>query len=141
MELLQAMQQRQAVGLHGAGVASRECPHLTGCSINPCLQSLLGFLDLEKKKAGRYKSAIWKRVRLARCLSVFQLLHLLQRLLETLQTGPQVHRDQLSDAFSVVIDDVPRGAAVVIAVQRGGTLQAHGEVAGLAEEPELLARV
>lgn len=78
---------------------------------------------------------------MARRLSVFQLLHLLQRLLETLQTGPQMHRDQLSDAVSVVIDDVLRGAAAVIAVQRGGTLQAHGEVAGLAEEPELLARV
>lgn len=80
-------------------------------------------------------------MRLARCLLVFQLLHLLQRLLETLQTGPQVHRDQLSDAVSMVIDDVPRRAAAVIAVQRGGTLQAHGEVAGLAEEPELLAWV
>lgn len=52
-----------------------------------------------------------------------------------------MHRDQLSDAVSVAIDDVPRGAAAVVAVQRGGTLQAHGEVAGLAEEPELLARV
>lgn len=82
-----------------------------------------------------------KEWRLARCVPVFRLLHLLQRLLETLQTGPQVHRDQLSDAVSVVIDDVPRGAAAVVAVQRGGTLQAHGEVAGLAEEPELLARV
>lgn len=80
-------------------------------------------------------------MRLARCLSVFQLLHLLQRLLETLQTGPQVHRDQLSDAVSVVIDDVPRGAAAVVAVQRGGTLQTHGEVTRLAEEPELLPRV
>lgn len=41
----------------------------------------------------------------------------------------------------MAIDDVLRGAAAVVAVQRGGALQADGEVAGLAEEPELLARV
>lgn len=49
--------------------------------------------------------------------------------------------DQLPDAVSMAMDDVARGAAVVVAVQRGGALQADGPVAGLAEEPELLARV
>ncbi len=41
----------------------------------------------------------------------------------------------------MVIDNIPCGAAAVVAVQRGGTLQADGQVAGLAEEPELLAGV
>lgn len=49
--------------------------------------------------------------------------------------------DQLPDAVSVAMDDVARGTAVVVAVQRGGALQADGQVTGLAEEPELLARV
>lgn len=68
-------------------------------------------------------------------------MHLLQRVSQLLQTRPQVQRDQLPDAVSVAVDDVLRGAAAVVAVQRGGALQADGEVAGLAEEPQLLARM
>lgn len=68
-------------------------------------------------------------------------MHLLQRVGQPLQTRPQAQRDQLSDSVAVAIDDVPRGAAAVVAVQRGGALQADGEVARLAEEAELLARV
>lgn len=41
----------------------------------------------------------------------------------------------------MVIDDIPRGAAAVVAVQSGGALQADGQVARLAEETQLLARV
>lgn len=41
----------------------------------------------------------------------------------------------------MTIDNIACGAAAVVAVQRGGTLQADGQVAGLAEEPELLAGV
>ena len=41
----------------------------------------------------------------------------------------------------MAMDDVACGAAVMVAVQRGGALQAHGQVTGLAEEPQLLARV
>lgn len=58
-----------------------------------------------------------------------------------LQARSQTHRDQLSDAVSVTINNIPSGAAVVVAVQRGRTLQADGQVAGLAEEAELLAGV
>lgn len=68
-------------------------------------------------------------------------MHLIQRVSQLLQTRAEVQRDQLSDAVSVAIDDVLRGAAAVVAVQRGGALQADGEVAGLTEEPKLLARV
>lgn len=41
----------------------------------------------------------------------------------------------------MTIDNIPGGAAAVVAVQCGGTLQADGQVAGLTEEPELLAGV
>lgn len=41
----------------------------------------------------------------------------------------------------MAIDDITGGAAAVVTVQRGGTLQADGEVAGLTEESELLAVV
>lgn len=41
----------------------------------------------------------------------------------------------------MTIYNVARGAAAVVAVQHGRTLQADGQVAGLAEEPELLAGV
>lgn len=58
-----------------------------------------------------------------------------------LQARTQTHRDQLSDAVSVTINNIPSGAAVVVAVQRGRTLQADRQVTGLAEESELLARV
>lgn len=71
----------------------------------------------------------------------FRLSHLLQRVLQTLQVGPQAPTDQLSDAVPMAMDDVARGAAVVVAVQRGGALQADGQVTGLAEEAELLAWV
>lgn len=67
--------------------------------------------------------------------------HLLQRLLQAVQARSQAHADQLSDAVSMVIDDIPRGAAAVVAVQGGGALQADGQVARLAEEAQLLARV
>lgn len=41
----------------------------------------------------------------------------------------------------MTINNITGGAAAVVAVQRGGTLQADGQVAGLAEEAELLSRV
>lgn len=69
------------------------------------------------------------------------MLNLLQGLLQKLQAWLQARRDQLSDAVSVAVDDIVGGAAAVVAVQRGGTLQADGQVAGLTEEPELLAGV
>lgn len=49
-ELLQAMQQRQAVGFHGAGVASCKRPHLVRGCIHPCLQSLLGYFHLKQSE-------------------------------------------------------------------------------------------
>lgn len=69
------------------------------------------------------------------------MLHLLQGLLQPLQARPQATKDQLSHAVSVAIHGITRGAAVVVAVQRGSALQAHGQVAGLTEEPQLLAGV
>ena len=39
----------------------------------------------------------------------------------------------------MAIDNISGGAAAVVAVQRGSTLQADGQVAGLTEQPELLA--
>lgn len=71
----------------------------------------------------------------------FRLSHLLQRVFQTLQVGRQAPPDQLSDAVPMAMDDVARGTAVVVAVQRGRALQADGQVTGLAEEPQLLARV
>lgn len=41
----------------------------------------------------------------------------------------------------MAIDDITCGAAAVVPVQSGGTLQADGQVAGLTEKPELLSRV
>lgn len=70
-----------------------------------------------------------------------RLSHLLQRGLQAPQVGPQVPTDQLPDAVPMAMDHVTCGAAVVVAVQRGGTVQTDGQVTWLAEEPELLARV
>lgn len=58
-----------------------------------------------------------------------------------LQVRSKAHRDQLPDAVSMAIDDVTGGAAAVVTVQHCGTFYADGQVTGLAEEPELLARV
>lgn len=58
-----------------------------------------------------------------------------------LQARSEAHRDQFPDAVSMTIDDIACGAAAVVTVQHCGTLQTNGQVAGLAEEPELLARV
>ena len=69
------------------------------------------------------------------------LLHLQHGVLQALHARSQAHRDQLSDAVSMAIDHILSGAASVVSVQRGGTLQTDGEVAGLAEEPQLLTRV
>lgn len=52
-----------------------------------------------------------------------------------------MHVNQLSDAVPMAIDNIACGAAAVVAVQRGGTLQADGQVAGLTEKPQLLSRV
>lgn len=41
----------------------------------------------------------------------------------------------------MTIDDVARGATAVVTVERGSTLHADGQVAGLTEEPEFLSRV
>ena len=46
-EFLQTTQQRQAVGLHSAGVASCKRPDLIGCCLHPYLQSLLGSFHLQ----------------------------------------------------------------------------------------------
>lgn len=46
VEVLQAVQQRQAVRFHSTGITSRKCSHLIGCCIHPRLQSLLGFFHL-----------------------------------------------------------------------------------------------
>lgn len=134
MKLLQAVQQRQAVGFHGTGVTSCEYSHLIGGCIHPCLQSLLGFLHLQEKSRG-------KSLYFGPDVSKLRLPHLLQRGLQATQVGPQVPADQLPDAVPMAMDHVARGAAVVVAVQRGGTVQTHGQVTWLAEEPELLARV
>lgn len=70
-----------------------------------------------------------------------ETVHLLQRPLKLLQPGSYSYSDQFSDAVSVLVDDIMCGAAAVVTVQRGGTVQADGQVAGLTEEPQLLTGV
>lgn len=69
------------------------------------------------------------------------LIHLLQCRLQPLHARSKAPCHQLSDAVSVTIDDIMCGAAAVVAVQRGSTLQADWQVTGLAEEAEILARM
>lgn len=75
------------------------------------------------------------------CFRPSGTIDLLQGLLQTLPEWMQAPGDQLPDAAPVAVDGVARGTAAVVAVQRGGALQAHGQVAGLTEETQLLARV
>lgn len=124
---------------HSAGVTSRIRPHLARSFFHSCLQSLLGYLHLSHSRKKKFSFLVFFNIYIS--FQQQSQLHLLQWALQLLQTRSKARRHQLSDAVSVAINNVQRGAAAVVAVQRGGALQADWKVAGLTEETELLARV
>ena len=97
--------------LHRARVATCICPHLGRQHLRPVAQLVL------------------------------RQLHAPQRLLQVAHARAQAPRYHLADAVAVAMDHIACRAAAVLAVEGSGALQAHGRVARLAEEPQLLSWV